>query len=145
MNKYALQLLAAGLSLGMTTAAVAADYNRTPRSSMDSTTSNVDNSASMQRTEGSVSLSSGQVRELQQKLSSEGFSPGLVDGVLGPRTRAAIRRFQEDNGLSVTGTATEETLSELGVSTSQGVNTNPVSDDINATGMDSTDDNSTYR
>jgi peptidoglycan hydrolase-like protein with peptidoglycan-binding domain len=27
-----------------------------------------------------------------------GYAPGPVDGLVGPRTRTAIRQFQQDNG-----------------------------------------------
>ncbi len=52
-------------------------------------------------------------RDVQQQLSDLGFYYGRVDGVLGPETEAAIRRYQIRNGLSVTGTLTEETLEKL--------------------------------
>jgi peptidoglycan hydrolase-like protein with peptidoglycan-binding domain len=49
------------------------------------------------------------VRALQQKL---GVS---VDGVYGPRTRAAVKRFQRAHGLSADGVAGPQTLAALGV------------------------------
>lgn len=52
-------------------------------------------------------------RDVQQKLSDLGFYYSEVDGVSGPETEAAIRRFQIRNGLSVTGTLTEETMEKL--------------------------------
>jgi peptidoglycan hydrolase-like protein with peptidoglycan-binding domain len=51
------------------------------------------------------------VRALQQKL---GVS---VDGVYGPRTRAAVKRFQRAHGLSADGVAGPQTLAALGVGT----------------------------
>jgi hypothetical protein len=36
------------------------------------------------------------------------YDPGAVDGIIDAEAEAAIRRFQEDNGLAVTGTVTEE-------------------------------------
>jgi hypothetical protein len=36
------------------------------------------------------------------------YNPGEVDGVIDAEAEAAIRRFQEDNGLEITGTVTEE-------------------------------------
>ena len=44
---------------------------------------------------------------IQRSLKSMGFDIGVVDGVLGPRTREAIRQYQADNGLTVDGAATE--------------------------------------
>ncbi len=53
------------------------------------------------------------IRNVQQQLSDLGFYYGEVDGLSGPETEAAIRRFQIRNGLSVTGTLTQETLEKL--------------------------------
>ena len=43
------------------------------------------------------------VRLIQRHLTDLGFDPGPADGRLGPLTRGAIRRFQEDQGLGATG------------------------------------------
>ncbi|EAS51725.1 putative efflux transporter, RND family, membrane fusion protein subunit [Aurantimonas manganoxydans SI85-9A1] len=53
-----------------------------------------------------ASLEALPVRALQQRLETLGYSPGTVDGVLGASTRAAIRAYQRDNGLEVTGEVT---------------------------------------
>jgi peptidoglycan hydrolase-like protein with peptidoglycan-binding domain len=34
------------------------------------------------------------VRQLQQGLKSKGFDPGAIDGIFGPKTRAAVIRLQ---------------------------------------------------
>jgi S1-C subfamily serine protease len=54
-----------------------------------------------------------QVREVQSLLGSLGYDPGPVDGVMGQKTRAAIRGFQEDAGLSVDGNVTEVLVAAL--------------------------------
>jgi peptidoglycan hydrolase-like protein with peptidoglycan-binding domain len=43
------------------------------------------------------------VSDIQQKLSDLGYDAGPVDGVIGPKTRGAIRAYQTDAGLPVTG------------------------------------------
>lgn len=43
------------------------------------------------------------VRTIQQGLAAEDFDPGPADGIMGPRTRAAIRAYQRARGLDVTG------------------------------------------
>lgn len=43
-------------------------------------------------------LSGNQVLELQRLLVQAGFSPGVVDGVMGPNTKAAYGRFLSANG-----------------------------------------------
>ena len=42
-------------------------------------------------------------RVIQQGLRNEGFDPGAPDGLFGPRTRGAIRRWQEARGEPATG------------------------------------------
>jgi peptidoglycan hydrolase-like protein with peptidoglycan-binding domain len=50
---------------------------------------------------------------VQQALTAKGYRPGPVDGVLGPRTREAIRRYQRDYGLPVTGQVSLALLNHL--------------------------------
>lgn len=52
-------------------------------------------------------------RNTQIALKNRGFYYGNVDGVGGPETEAAVRRFQIRQGLKVTGTLTEETAQKL--------------------------------
>jgi hypothetical protein len=33
------------------------------------------------------------VREVQQTLLAAGYDPGLIDGIMGPRTKAALRKY----------------------------------------------------
>ncbi len=51
--------------------------------------------------------------ELQTRLTSLGFDTGSQDGVLGPKTSAAIVLWQTRRGLPVTGVATPEVLASL--------------------------------
>lgn len=43
------------------------------------------------------------VRRAQQLLAQLGFDPGPIDGLPGPRTRAAVERFEHAQGLPVSG------------------------------------------
>jgi lysozyme len=56
------------------------------------------------------------VSELQQRLKDLGFDPGAIDGVFGPRTKAALRNFQLAKGLVADGIAGPKTLAALGLS-----------------------------
>lgn len=49
------------------------------------------------------SASGYDLRLIQDALRSQGYNPGPADGRLGPRTHEAIRRFQGDHGIAVTG------------------------------------------
>lgn len=53
------------------------------------------------------------IRGIQEELSSNGYDPGPADGLLGPQTRAAIRKYQRDAGLAVDGVASKELLDHL--------------------------------
>ena len=55
------------------------------------------------------------VRRAQEALNSKGYSPGAIDGRLGPNTESAIRSFQEKNGIAATGTLDSATQSALGI------------------------------
>jgi membrane-bound lytic murein transglycosylase B len=51
--------------------------------------------------------------ELQQRLNAAGFDAGTPDGVFGRRTEAAIRGYQQAQGLTVTGVASPALLASL--------------------------------
>ena len=55
------------------------------------------------------------VKQIQQKLKNWGYYSYDVDGIYGSRTEAAVRRFQEKNGLTADGRAGAQTLSALGL------------------------------
>lgn len=57
------------------------------------------------------------VRRVQIGLLAQGVYAGPINGVVGPLTRSALRRFQSDHGLDVTGTITPATLDALKVPT----------------------------
>ena len=48
------------------------------------------------------------------KSRKQGYNPGPVDGVWGKKTESALKKFQQDNGLSVTGKLDEKTQKKLG-------------------------------
>lgn len=65
------------------------------------------------------------IRAAQQKLDDAGYKSGTPDGKLGPKTRAAIRKYQQDQNLALTGTLDESTLSKLDVGGNQTMATAP--------------------
>jgi peptidoglycan hydrolase-like protein with peptidoglycan-binding domain len=62
-----------------------------------------------------AALSPEQVRRVQERLVEFGHDPGTVDGVMGEKTRQALRSFQQARGLEPTGEPDGRTLAELGV------------------------------
>jgi hypothetical protein len=53
------------------------------------------------------------VSDVQSALAREGYYDGAADGVLGPATRNALRRYQRDHGLDVTGGITSGVIQGL--------------------------------
>ena len=55
------------------------------------------------------------IMRVQAGLYSRSYDPGAIDGELSTATKAALRKFQADKGLGVTGTITTATLNALGI------------------------------
>lgn len=51
--------------------------------------------------------------QAQRRLAESGFEPGPIDGLIGPRTRSAIKAFQKSKGLNVNGRLDATTLKTL--------------------------------
>ena len=64
---------------------------------------------------GSGTASDETVRNTQSALNARGYDAGAVDGLWGPNTQSALRRFQTDRGLAPTGMIDDETRTALGV------------------------------
>jgi peptidoglycan hydrolase-like protein with peptidoglycan-binding domain len=64
---------------------------------------------------------SEEVKQAQQALKDKGHDPGPIDGVLGPKTQAALKAFQEANKTKATGRLDAETKSKLGLSGAGGM------------------------
>ncbi|GLS22815.1 hypothetical protein GCM10007874_58350 [Labrys miyagiensis] len=62
-----------------------------------------------QATEDAVSV----LRDVQLALAERGLYDGLADGVNGPKTTAAIRSFQQHNGLAVDGLSSSALLAKI--------------------------------
>jgi peptidoglycan hydrolase-like protein with peptidoglycan-binding domain len=55
------------------------------------------------------------VKQVQEKLSAAGHEV-QADGIMGPKTQAALKQFQEKQGLQASGQLDQQTLAALGVS-----------------------------
>ena len=56
-----------------------------------------------------------EVRTIQTKLKRWGYYDGNVDGIYGSQTLAAVKKFQQKNGLTVDGIAGTKTLQAMGI------------------------------
>lgn len=92
-------------------------HEQAPRSTFGGTTSG-SNTTSGANSSSVTILSSGShgsaVKELQENLTSLGYSCGVIDGDYGAKTACAVRKFQDDNGLKpVDGIAGQKTLEAI--------------------------------
>lgn len=65
------------------------------------------------RTPDENELTYSEVLELQTLLESLGMRPGFLDGIPGPRTAAAIKRYEESRGQPQTENLDRELLKRL--------------------------------
>jgi peptidoglycan hydrolase-like protein with peptidoglycan-binding domain len=56
-----------------------------------------------------------EIARVQTELNERGYDAGPADGVMGPRTRTAIRTYQSDAGMELSGRITPELLAQLEV------------------------------
>ncbi|MEK6280953.1 MAG: YCF48-related protein [Acidobacteriota bacterium] len=72
------------------------------------------------------------VRRAQQALNAAGYNVGVPDGRSGTKTLAALKKFQANRNLAITGKFDEPTLSSLGIKGASADATVVLSDAINA-------------
>jgi peptidoglycan hydrolase-like protein with peptidoglycan-binding domain len=58
-------------------------------------------------------LTKDQLQKVQERLHAEGMDPGPLTGAMNPQTEAALRQYQQKQGLPVTGAADAATLEKL--------------------------------
>jgi peptidoglycan hydrolase-like protein with peptidoglycan-binding domain len=68
-------------------------------------------SASMQSHAKSLTI-----KQAQQKLSAAGYDAGPADGIMGAKTKQAVKDFQQAKGFEATGQLDQRTLTALGAS-----------------------------
>ena len=64
---------------------------------------------------GGAGAGNEDVKKVQQALKDKGQDPGAIDGILGPRTKEALKAFQQQQGLSATGALDNQTKEALGL------------------------------
>jgi peptidoglycan hydrolase-like protein with peptidoglycan-binding domain len=68
-----------------------------------------------QQSSAGANADSATVRHAQERLMSEGFNPGPVDGRLGQQTRQGLMDFQQSKGLEPSGQLDPLTIAALGL------------------------------
>ena len=108
MTLFKQSALAAAVCLALAPAAFAQQKS-------DSSTPAADTGATTSSMGGAATPSSDEVRQVQQHLKDKGVDVGAVDGVMGPKTRSALKSFQQQQGLTASGDLDSSTLTALGV------------------------------
>jgi peptidoglycan hydrolase-like protein with peptidoglycan-binding domain len=62
---------------------------------------------------GAPALTPADIELAQKSLKARGHDPGPIDGVNGPRTTAALKAYQQAQGLEATGRLDDATLGKL--------------------------------
>ena len=68
-----------------------------------------------QHSSAGASADPATVRQAQERLASEGFNPGALDGRLGPQTQQGLKEFQQSQGLEPNGRLDSQTIAALGL------------------------------
>ena len=77
-------------------------------------------------------LTTSQIKTVQTKLKNWGYYTGAVDGIFGAKTKAAVKYFQQKNGLVVDGVVGPKTAAAMGISlSSTSSSTSTSSSDLN--------------
>ena len=69
--------------------------------------------------QASPELTPDTIRNVQQTLQQDGGYRGRVDGIWGPATQTAVRGYQQQHNLNVTGRLDHETLSAMNLGPAQ--------------------------
>ena len=78
------------------------------------TSANTSRSSSQSYT-ASLPGDNSQVSQIQQALNEKGYSVGAVDGQMGPKTKSALKQFQQAQGLQASGKVDQQTLAALSI------------------------------
>ena len=76
------------------------------------TSANTSQSSSRSYTAG-LAGDNSQVSQIQQALNEKGYNVGSVDGQMGPKTKSALKQFQQAQGLQASGKLDQQTLAAL--------------------------------
>jgi peptidoglycan hydrolase-like protein with peptidoglycan-binding domain len=75
--------------------------------------------AAIQKWMSPATLSRKEIRQMQTALNNKGFNAGRVDGLWGPHTRMALRRFEKHDRMQANGRIDKQVLSALDVTTAR--------------------------
>ena len=106
--KSAVTLLAGVFALGLVQPGWAADQTKEAPVKMEKTEEHA-----------RVRKGSDEIMKVQEALKDKGEDPGSIDGIMGKKTKAALKKFQEQNNLKATAMLDLQTAEKLGVKTAK--------------------------
>ncbi len=74
-----------------------------------------DTSSNSNSSTSGKSVSKSVVKSVQKALNELGYDCGKADGIMGSKTKKALKQYQKDNNLDVDGKIGEEVLESLGL------------------------------
>lgn len=86
------------------------------KSNKKTTSTSTTSKTSSKKTKKESSVSAETVKKVQKALNEIGYDCGKVDGICGKKTKAALKKFQEDNGLKVDGIIGKQVKKALNIS-----------------------------
>jgi len=100
----------------------------TPVANANGSTASFDTSRSDAKRAPAFRANKDQITAAQKMLKTKGIYSGGETGKLDPATRASIKSFQKENGLSATGSLNRATLEKLGIELTEKQKAIPVSE-----------------
>lgn len=76
-------------------------------------------------------LTTTETKTVQTRLKKWGYYTGIVDGIYGPKTKAAVIAFQKKNGLVADGIVGPKTAAAIGITLSSTKSTSTSNSDLN--------------
>ena len=113
------QFVAAGIALASAAAFAGGPQRSTQASEQQNAQSPRDHQSQASQGQG-AQQDQETIKQAQEKLSSLGHDAGPVDGIVGPKTQAAVKEFQESKGLQASGQLDSQTLAALDTGSSEG-------------------------
>ncbi len=107
-------LITAGLLIGLAGLSFGQDQNTTGQPKGTEVTGHATDTM-VQPKNAPIKVTPTVIKDAQQKLDQAGYSAGPADGVLGPQTRAALKKFQADQQLPQSGRLDQKTMAALKV------------------------------
>lgn len=107
------QFLAVGIAMASAAAFAGGDKHRSSQSSdQQNTQAPRDQQAQASQGHG-TQQDQDTVKQAQEQLSAMGHDAGPADGIIGPKTQAAVKEFQQSKGLQASGQLDSQTLAAL--------------------------------